>query len=200
MEKIAIIGAGTMGHCFAMLFAQAGHPVRLNDTSQEILSRAQKLISANLETLAEVGLFDLEERPAVEARIEYTTDLARAAAGADLVIEAIFEDVEAKKELFRELDRLAPPEAVLASKHLLSGHIPVRGNRAAGQNRHNPLVRPTAHRPPGGDSSWSPDLAGDRVLCQGNSGPAGQDHRSPQKVPARFHSQPFARWPSTWRC
>jgi len=115
MENISVIGAGTMGHCFAMLFAQAGHQVRLNDTSEEILSRAQKLIAANLETLAQAGLFDPKERPAVEARIDCTTDLAQATAGADLVIEAIVEDVEAKKELFRELDRLAPPDAVLAS-------------------------------------------------------------------------------------
>ncbi|MBU1450861.1 MAG: 3-hydroxyacyl-CoA dehydrogenase family protein [Proteobacteria bacterium] len=115
MEKIAIIGAGTMGHCFAMLFAQGGHQVCLNDTSEGILDRAKRLISANLETLAQADLFDLKERPAVEARIKYTTDLAQATAGADLVIEAIFEDVQAKKELFRELDRLAPPEAVLAS-------------------------------------------------------------------------------------
>ncbi|MGD8562111.1 MAG: 3-hydroxyacyl-CoA dehydrogenase family protein [Desulfarculaceae bacterium] len=115
MEKVAIIGAGTMGHCFAMLFAQNGHQVCLNDISEDILGRAQKLISANLETLAQAGLFDREERPAVEARIEYTTDLAQATAEADFVIEAIIEDVQAKKELFRKLDRLAPPHAVLAS-------------------------------------------------------------------------------------
>lgn len=115
MEKIAVIGAGTMGHCFAMLFAQGGHQVCLNDTSEDILGRAKRLISANLETLAQAGVFDLKERPAVEARIKCTTDLAQATAGADLVLEAIIEDVEAKKELFRELDRLAPPDAVLAS-------------------------------------------------------------------------------------
>jgi 3-hydroxybutyryl-CoA dehydrogenase len=115
MEKIAIIGAGTMGHCFAMLFAQGGHQVCLNDISEDVLGRSQKLISANLETLAQAELFDLKERPAVEARIEYTTDLAQATAEADLVIEAIIEDVQAKKKLFSELDRLAPPHAVLAS-------------------------------------------------------------------------------------
>ena len=115
MEKIAIIGAGTMGHCFAMLFAQGGHQVFLHDISEEILERARRLISANLETMAQEEVFDLKERPAVEDRIKCTTDLAQAVAGADLVIEAIIEDVQAKKELFSRLDSLAPPHAVLAS-------------------------------------------------------------------------------------
>lgn len=116
MKEMAIIGAGTMGHSLAQVFAQGGYRVALNDLSEEILLQARRLIGSNLDTLSEVGLFDPDERSAVlEERISYTTDLAAAVAKADLVIEAIIEKAEAKRELFSELDRLAPPEAILAS-------------------------------------------------------------------------------------
>ena len=116
MNNVAIIGAGTMGHSLAQVFAQGGYQVTLNDVSEEILQQARRLIAANLETLCEAGLFDPAEKyPVLEERITYTTDLAAAVATSELVIEAIFEDPGAKKELFSELDRLCPPEAILAS-------------------------------------------------------------------------------------
>jgi 3-hydroxybutyryl-CoA dehydrogenase len=116
MKNVAIIGAGTMGHSLAQAFAQGGYQVFLNDTSEEVLSKAQTLISSNLDTLSRAGLFDPAEKENVlEQRISCTTDLARAVAQADLVIEAIVEVPEVKKEMFSELDRLAPPEAILSS-------------------------------------------------------------------------------------
>lgn len=116
MNNVAIIGAGTMGHCLAQVFAQGGYQVSLNDVSEEILQQARRLIASNLETLCQAGLFDPAEKPAVlEERISYTTDLATAVAASELVIEAIVEDPEAKKGLFSELDGLCPREAILAS-------------------------------------------------------------------------------------
>ena len=116
MNNVTIVGAGTMGHSLAQVFAQGGYQVFLNDISQDILIRAKRLIESNLKTLAEVGLFDLQDRSAVvEERITYTTDLAAAVASSELVIEAIVEDPDTKKALFSELDRLSPPEAILAS-------------------------------------------------------------------------------------
>ena len=116
MDNVAIIGAGTMGHSLAQVFAQGGYQVTLSDVSEEILQQARRLIATNLETLCEAGLFDPAEKSAVlEERIIYTTDLAAAVATSELVIEAIFEDPGAKKELFSRLDRLCPPEAILAS-------------------------------------------------------------------------------------
>ena len=116
MKNVTIVGAGTMGHSLAQVFAQGGYQVFLNDMSQDILIRAKRLIEANLETLAEVGLFDSKDHSAlVEEQIIYTTDLAAAVASSELVIEAIVENPDAKKELFSELDRLSPPEAILAS-------------------------------------------------------------------------------------
>ncbi len=116
MKNVAIIGAGTMGHSLAQAFAQGGYQVFLNDVSEEVLSKAVTLISSNLDTLSRAGLFDPDEKSTVlEKRITCTTDLARAVAQSDLVIEAIVEVPEAKKQMFSELDRLAPPEAILSS-------------------------------------------------------------------------------------
>ena len=116
MNNVTIVGAGTMGHSLAQVFAQGGHQVFLNDISQDILIRAKRLIESNLKTLADVGLFDLQDHSiVVEERIDYTTDLAAAVASSGLVIEAIVEDPNAKKALFSRLDRLSPPEAILAS-------------------------------------------------------------------------------------
>jgi 3-hydroxybutyryl-CoA dehydrogenase len=116
MNNVTIVGAGTMGHALAQVFAQGGYQVFLHDLSEEILKQAHRLIASNLETLCEAGLFDSNEKHAVlEDRIAYTTDLATAVATSELVIEAIVEDQEAKKALFSELDRLSPVEAILAS-------------------------------------------------------------------------------------
>jgi 3-hydroxybutyryl-CoA dehydrogenase len=116
MNNVAIIGAGTMGHALAQVFAQGGYQVSLNDVSEEILQQARRLIASNLETLCQAGVFDPAEKSSVlEERITYTTDLVTAVATSELVIEAIVEDREAKKGLFSELDRLCPPEAILAS-------------------------------------------------------------------------------------
>jgi len=116
MNNVAIIGAGTMGHSLAQIFAQGGYQVSLNDVSEAILQQARRLIASNLETLCEAGLFDPAQKSTVlEERITYTTDLATAVAKSELVIEAIVEVPEAKKGLFSELDRLCPPEAILAS-------------------------------------------------------------------------------------
>ena len=101
MNNVAIIGAGTMGHSLAQVFAQGGYQVFLNDISQDILIRAKRLIKSNLKTLAEVGLFDSKDYSAVvEKRITYTTDLAAAVASSELIIEAIVEDPDTKKALF----------------------------------------------------------------------------------------------------
>lgn len=116
MQKVAVIGAGTMGHGLAMVFAQGGYQVALNDLSPEILDKARGLIKSNLGTLAEAGLFDAAQRDEVaERRISYTRDLGQAVAGAGFVVEAIVENAEAKKKMFSDLDRLAPPAAILAS-------------------------------------------------------------------------------------
>lgn len=116
MQKIAVIGAGTMGHGLAMVFAQGGCKVRLQDITGEALQKAKSLITANLDTLADAKMFDPSQREQlVNERIIYTTDLAQAVAGVDMAVEAVFEDEQLKKGLFSRLEELAPNSAVLAS-------------------------------------------------------------------------------------
>lgn len=79
--KIAVIGAGTMGHSLAQVFSQGGHSVVLHDLSQEILLRARKLMEANLDTLAEAGLMDPSRKEEI-LWIRLTTDLSEAVSDA----------------------------------------------------------------------------------------------------------------------
>jgi 3-hydroxybutyryl-CoA dehydrogenase len=116
MKNIAIIGAGTMGHGIALAFSMGGYNVEVSDVSPNMLELAQNLNEGNTRTLVEAGMLAPERCAEVlHERIHYTTDLAEAVSKADLVIEAIVEKAEIKKELFKELDVLAPQGAILAS-------------------------------------------------------------------------------------
>ncbi len=115
IRNVTIVGAGTMGHSLAQVFAQGGFNVFLNDVQEEILGRAKKLIASNLRTLSELGMVNKGEEEPILGRIQTTTRIEQAAGNADLVIEAIIEDEAAKKEMFRRLDQVCPPAAILAS-------------------------------------------------------------------------------------
>jgi len=111
---VAVLGGGTMGNGIAQVFAQSGHAVILRDLDQEILDRALAAIDKSLAKLAEKAKIPPGDRRAALARIDAVTDL-EAVRGADLVIEAIVEDVGIKSAAFRELDRLTGPGTILAS-------------------------------------------------------------------------------------
>lgn len=115
IRNVAIIGAGTMGHSLAQVFAQGGYPVRLMDLKEEILSKAKSLMASNLQTLVELRLLKKNQQSPILSRIQTTTNLEEAGKKADLVIEAIIEDAGAKKEMFQALDEICPPSAILAS-------------------------------------------------------------------------------------
>jgi 3-hydroxyacyl-CoA dehydrogenase len=111
---VAIVGAGSIGVAFALVFARARIPVRVQDPEPLRLAAVQGEVLARLHDLASYDL--LEEAPeAIAARVSVTADLAEAVAQARHVQECAPERVELKQALFAELDRLAPPEAVLAS-------------------------------------------------------------------------------------
>jgi 3-hydroxybutyryl-CoA dehydrogenase len=112
--RVAVLGAGTMGNGIAQVFAQFGHPVVLRDLDQPILDRARANIDKSLAKLAEKGKIAPGEREAALGRITLATDLG-AAAGAELVVEAAVESLKVKADIFRELDRLTAPHAILAS-------------------------------------------------------------------------------------
>ena len=116
IKNIAVIGAGTMGHGIATVFASGNYQVTLFDLSQEILDKARELINSKLQTLIDANLFDPSRRLEIlDQKITYETNLAVAVEEADYVVEAVIEDVEVKKELFAKLDALTSSHTILAS-------------------------------------------------------------------------------------
>jgi len=115
IDRIAIVGGGTMGNGIAHVAAQSGKHVRLLDLSAEVLEVAIETISKNLNRQVKKGLIDEAARGATLARIETGSDLAAGTEDADLVIEAVPEKAELKYDIFRTLDRSAGPDTILAS-------------------------------------------------------------------------------------
>lgn len=113
-QRIAVVGAGLMGSGIAQVAAQAGFDVVLRDVGDDALRRGVDAIAASTAKFVEKGKLSEDDRDAALARVTTTTDLD-AVAGADIVIEAIFEQVEAKQELFGRLDDLCRDDAVLAT-------------------------------------------------------------------------------------
>ena len=112
--RIGLVGAGSIGIGWAIVFARAGHPVRLSDVSGEALARVPHAIRQRLEALAEAGLLD-DAPDRIAARVTTTPDLSAAVDGAVLVLEQVLEKTDLKRTVFAELDRLAAPDAMLAS-------------------------------------------------------------------------------------
>jgi 3-hydroxybutyryl-CoA dehydrogenase len=113
-KKLAVIGAGLMGSGIAQVSAQAGYEVVLRDVTDAALARGRGGIQASYEKFVSKGKLTAAEAEAALARIATTTDLD-AVADADIVVEAVFEKIEVKQEIFRALDKIAKDEAVLAS-------------------------------------------------------------------------------------
>jgi 3-hydroxybutyryl-CoA dehydrogenase len=115
LKKILVVGSGTMGHGIAQVFAQAGLEVAMQDVATQALDRASALTKSSLNTMVEAGLLDKDDIPAILSRIKGTTSLEEAAQDADLAIECIVENKEAKKQLFKQLDAVCPEKTLLAS-------------------------------------------------------------------------------------
>ena len=112
--KVAVIGAGVMGHGIAQTFAQGGCRVAMVDTTREALDRGVHLIRSSLETLADESLLE-EPIETILSRITCTTSIEEGARNAELAVEVVTEDASLKKEIFRQLDASCPPQAILAS-------------------------------------------------------------------------------------
>ncbi|MFE1175659.1 3-hydroxyacyl-CoA dehydrogenase family protein [Streptomyces sp. NPDC058773] len=113
-KKLAVIGAGLMGSGIAQVSAQAGWDVVLRDVTDEALARGKGGIEASYEKFVAKGKLEASAAEQALARITTSTDL-EAAADADIVVEAVFERIEIKREIFQALDKLVKDEAVLAS-------------------------------------------------------------------------------------
>ncbi len=114
IERVFVAGAGLMGHGIAQVHAAVGKQVTLYEPDLARADAGRARIAGNLDRAVAKSKIDVDERDAILARITSTDDLA-AAAGADLVVEAVFEDIDVKTTLWAALDAIAPPGAVFAS-------------------------------------------------------------------------------------
>jgi 3-hydroxybutyryl-CoA dehydrogenase len=115
MNKIAVIGAGTMGNGIAHVFAQYGFPVNLVDLHAEQLEKALLTISKNLDRQVQKGILSSDEKINVFNRIHPVLNIKEGVHKADFIIEAATENENIKLQIFRELDEHALPTAILAS-------------------------------------------------------------------------------------
>lgn len=114
MEKIFVLGAGTMGAGIAQAFAAKGYEVIIRDIKDEFVERGLNGINKSLSRLVEKGKMTVEAKEEILSRLSGTTDMNQAE-DCDLIIEAAVENMEIKKSIFAELDRICKPETILAS-------------------------------------------------------------------------------------
>lgn len=115
IKRIAVLGAGLMGHGIAQVAAQAGFDVSLRDIAESFLESGMKMITWSLKKFIEKGTISEKDMAKSLERIHPTLNLKEAVADADLIIEAIPESAELKKKTFREVDELAPKHAIITS-------------------------------------------------------------------------------------
>jgi len=115
IRRVAVIGAGTMGHGIAQVAAMAGYETRLTDTSSDALDGAMSRIASNLSGAVSRSKMTQKDADAAIARIATAADLMASVRDADLVIEAVAEDLATKEQLFRQLDAVVGDAAILTT-------------------------------------------------------------------------------------
>jgi 3-hydroxybutyryl-CoA dehydrogenase len=143
VQRIGVVGAGTMGSGIAQVFAQAGYVVRLTDAAPAALDRARATIDASLAKFVEKGRLTIKDRETALANLSAGTDLGELA-DVDFVVEAIVESVETKTVLFKRLDAITRPHAVLSSNTssisiTVLGAATGRPDRVLGMHFMNPV-------------------------------------------------------------
>jgi 3-hydroxybutyryl-CoA dehydrogenase len=143
IKVVGVVGAGTMGNGIAQIFAQAGFDVRLHDTFQPALDRARKTVETSLGKFVEKGKLSAGDRDAALGRLRATSTIDDLA-DADYIVEAIVEEVEAKRALFRTLDAITRPHAILTSNTssisiTVLGAATARADKVLGMHFMNPV-------------------------------------------------------------
>lgn len=125
IKNICIIGAGNMGHQIAVCCALAGYKVTCTDISQEMLDKAEAFAKSYLPERVAKGKLTQEKADMALGKLRFTSSLEEAAGDADYIIEAAVEKMLIKRKLFADLDRIAPPHAILAtnSSYIVSSEI-----------------------------------------------------------------------------
>lgn len=114
-KKVLVVGAGTMGHGLAQVYAQGGCQVAMFSRTQQTLDRADALIRSSLNTMVEAGAIKKSDIKTIMGRITPTTSLEKGAEDADLAIETVVETRDAKIDIFKQMDKACPPKTLLAS-------------------------------------------------------------------------------------
>jgi 3-hydroxybutyryl-CoA dehydrogenase len=143
IRVVGVVGAGTMGAGIAQVFAQAGFDVAMVDVSQPALDRARRVIETSLGKFVDKGTLAPAQREAALARLTAGAALD-ALANADVVVEAIVENLDAKRAIFERLDRIVKPSALLASNTssisiTALGAATTRPDRVLGMHFMNPV-------------------------------------------------------------
>lgn len=131
IKNISVIGAGNMGHQIAVGAALAGYNVFCTDISQEMLDKAEAFARKYLPERVSKGKLTQEQADQIQANLHFTTNLELAVKEADFVIEAAVEKMDIKRRLYADLDKMAPPHAILAtnSSYIVSSKIADATNR-----------------------------------------------------------------------
>ena len=114
INKIMVLGAGTMGMGIAQVFAEAGKTVIVRDIKDEFIQRGEGVLKKNLEKKVSKGKISVEQKNDMLSRVSFTLELAEAK-DCDLVVEAAIEVLDIKKSIFKELDEICKPDTILAS-------------------------------------------------------------------------------------
>ncbi|MCR1832928.1 3-hydroxyacyl-CoA dehydrogenase family protein [Oceanobacillus caeni] len=115
VQKVAVLGAGSMGHQISMLCALGGYETYLQDINEKALDKAKSTLDGRMKDWVKKSKLTEDEKNQAFSNLQLTTDLETAVAEADLVIEAVVEKLDVKRKVFSKLDILAPKHAVLAT-------------------------------------------------------------------------------------
>jgi len=170
IKAVGVVGAGTMGNGIAQVFAQAGFEVRLVDVAQPMLDRARGAIEKSLGKFVEKAKLTAADRDATLARVATATSID-GLSEADYVVEAIVEDVEAKRALFASLDGLARPDVILASNTsaisiTVLGAATRRPDKVLGMHFMNPVPLMTLVELIRGQSTSAESMRVASALCE----------------------------------
>lgn len=145
ITKVLVVGSGAMGAQIAMVCSLAGLEVEVQDVAEASLEGAREELTQRMQRSVDKGRITAEERDVAFARMHFGTDLAEAARGADIAIEAAVEKIDIKRSLFADLDRLTPEHAILATNS--SSFVPskiadatTRPDRVVGMHFFNPAL------------------------------------------------------------
>jgi len=143
LRTVSVIGAGTMGHGIAQVFAMNGYSVNLVDVSNEILNNALEKIKLSLSKLAERGRISRMDAESTLSRISTYTNIGEAVGNADFIVEAVPERIDLKTQIFKDVDEKAPPHAVIASNTsglpiTLMAEATARPDKVVGMHWFNP--------------------------------------------------------------